>query len=105
MPTPAAEAVILIVEDNADNLFIISDILKNDLQVKYVNARASGWQLFKLIEKNSTVFTPHLILLDLQIPYEDGYTVLGQIRNHPALHATRVIAVTANVLPPDVERC
>lgn len=104
MPTPANEAVVLIVEDNADNLFIISDILKHDLLVKYVNARASGRQLFKLIEKNPTLM-PHLILLDLQIPYEDGYTVLRQLRSHPTLGSTRVVAVTANVLPQDVEWC
>jgi hypothetical protein len=39
MPTPVEEAVILLVEDNADNLFIVSDILKEDVKAKYVNAR------------------------------------------------------------------
>jgi two-component system cell cycle response regulator DivK len=103
MPTPAEEAVILIVEDNADNLFIVSDILKEDVKAKYVNARASGRQLFKLLESKHDL-KPDLILLDLQIPYEDGYAVLGQLRAHPTLRKTTVVAITANVLPQDVER-
>jgi two-component system, cell cycle response regulator DivK len=104
MSCEPSEATILIVEDNADNLFILTDVLKEDLQVRYVNARASGRQLFKLLESNPSL-KPDLILLDLQIPYEDGYTVLKQIRAQPRVAAVKVLAVTANVLPQDVERC
>jgi two-component system cell cycle response regulator DivK len=42
-----------------------------------------------------------LILLDIQLPNEDGYGVLGQLRLHPKLKDTRVVAVTANILPQD----
>ena len=52
----------------------------------------------------AAIHRPDLILLDLQIPYEDGYTVLRQIRTHTRLSGTIVVAVTANVLPQDVER-
>lgn len=97
------EASVVVVEDNADNLFIIADMLREDVQVKYCNARASGRQLFKLLETQIT-FPIDLILLDIQIPYEDGYAVLLQIRETPALRRTRVVAVTANVLPQDVQR-
>jgi len=98
-----SEISVLVVEDNADNLFILTDVLKADMKVGYVNARASGRQLFKLLDSNPTL-KPDLILLDLQIPYEDGYTVLRQIRSHLMLRKTIVVAVTANVLPQDVER-
>jgi two-component system cell cycle response regulator DivK len=97
------EISVLVVEDNADNLFILTDVLKADMKVGYVNARASGRQLFKLLDSNPTL-KPDLILLDLQIPYEDGYTVLRQIRTRLMLRKTIVVAVTANVLPQDVER-
>ncbi len=97
------EASVVVVEDNADNLFIIADMLREDVGVKYCNARASGRQLFKLLETQSRL-PVDLILLDIQIPYEDGYTVLRQIRETPGLQHTRVVAVTANVLPQDVQR-
>ncbi|HET9224924.1 MAG TPA: response regulator [Roseiflexaceae bacterium] len=96
-------ATVIVVEDNADNLFIVMDLLREDLGVRYCNGRASGRQFFKLIETNPQS-VPDLILLDIQIPYEDGYAVLRQIRTMPALNATKVVAVTANVLPQDVER-
>lgn len=94
------EAHIVVVEDNADNLLLIMDLLQ-DMQVKYCNSRASGRQMFKLLEKKGQV---DLILLDIQIPHEDGYTILRQIRNTPDLRQAKVVAVTANVMPPDVSR-
>lgn len=97
------EANVIVVEDNADNLFIITDILQEEVGVHYCNGRASGWQLFKLLETNLKL-PIHLILLDLQIPHEDGYAVLKKIRATPALQDTRVVAVTANVTPQDVQR-
>jgi two-component system cell cycle response regulator DivK len=96
-------ATVIVVEDNADNLFIVMDLLRAELRVKYCNGRASGRQFFKLLETNRQL-KPNLILLDIQIPYEDGYTVLKQIRARPALSAAKVVAVTANVLPQDIER-
>ncbi|NJN66324.1 MAG: response regulator [Chloroflexaceae bacterium] len=97
------QASVVVVEDNADNLFIIVDMLREDVRVKYCNARASGRQLFKLLETQA-ILPVDLILLDIQIPYEDGYAVLRQIRETPALLQTKVVAVTANVLPQDVQR-
>jgi two-component system cell cycle response regulator DivK len=98
-----SEAVVVVVEDNPDNLFIVIDLLRSDVQVKQCNGRASGRQLFKMLEITPSL-QPNLILLDLQLPYEDGYSVLKQIKATPALESVRVVAVTANVLPQDVER-
>ena len=36
-----------------------------------------------------------LILMDIRLPYEDGYTALRKIRTSPRLKSTPVIAVTA----------
>ena len=97
------QAQVVVVEDNADNLFITTDLLQAVLKVRYCNGRASGRQLFKLLESKPTLRLD-LILLDIQIPREDGYAVLQQIRRHPRLQDTVVVAVTANVMPQDVER-
>ena len=97
------DAHVVVVEDNADNLFIVMDILQEELQVAYCNARASGRQLFKLLE-NKSELKVDLILLDLQLPHEDGYSVLEQIRATPAVRRTKVVAVTANVMPQDLTR-
>ena len=96
----AKDAAVVLVEDNADNLLLAMDLLQ-ELGVKYCNSRASGRQMFKLLEKNSQV---DLILLDIQIPYEDGYAILRQLRASPTFRQIKVVAVTANVMSDDLER-
>ena len=94
------DAYVLVIEDDANNLMITVDLLRM-MGIRYVNARASGRQALKLIE---TVTRVDLVLLDIQLPYEDGYQVLRQLRAHPKLRAARIAAVTANVLPQDEAR-
>jgi two-component system cell cycle response regulator DivK len=91
------EAYVLVIEDDLNNLMVATDFL-HMIGVKYVNARASGWQGLKLAESMPQL---DLILLDIQLPHEDGYAILVRIRAHPKLNHTRVVAVTANVLPQD----
>lgn len=88
---------VIIVEDDANNLMITSDLLRM-AGLRLINARASGYQGLKLAESMTRV---DLILLDIQLPGEDGYAVLNRIRSNPRLRDTKVIAVTANVLPQD----
>jgi two-component system, cell cycle response regulator DivK len=97
------EATILVVEDNPDNLFIVLEILRSKLRVRYCAGVAIGQQLFSLIAARPEQ-PVDMILLDLQLPYEDGYTMLRRIREQPELAATLVVAMTANVIADDVER-
>lgn len=94
------EAYVLVIEDNPDNLLVATDLLRL-VGVQYINSRASGRQGIKLAE---TLPRLDLILLDIQLPYEDGYTVLQHIRAHPKLQQTKVVAVTANVMPQDEQK-
>jgi two-component system, cell cycle response regulator DivK len=101
--TEAREASVLVVEDNMDNMFVVVELLHHEVGVYYVDSTVTGFELFRLLESKPTLI-PHLILLDIQIPGEDGYTVLQRIRRHPRLTTTRVVAITANVMPQDIER-
>jgi two-component system, cell cycle response regulator DivK len=102
------DANVFIIEDNADNL-VTAQILLRNTGVRWQHAHASGSVFFRWLNDSDLVhltsgFQLHLILLDIQIPRADGYTVLAQMRAHPRLQQTRIVAVTANVLPADVER-
>lgn len=97
IPMTPEQAYVLVIEDDPNNMLIATDLL-HIIGVKYVNSRASGRQGLKLAETMPRV---DLILLDIQLPYEDGYQVLKQIRANPRFQDTRVVAVTANVLPQD----
>jgi CheY-like chemotaxis protein len=97
------DAVVLVVEDNRDNLFIVTELLRAKLKVKHVSGYTSGREFFQFLIENSTI-QPDLILLDLQLPQEDGYTLLRKIRAHPQLQEACVLAVTANIMADDVKR-
>src|SRR5262249_48378248 len=94
------EAFVLIVEDDANNLMIATELLRT-VGVKYLNSRASGRQALKLAE---TLPQLDLVLLDIQLPYEDGYVILERIRANPKFRQTRVVAVTASVHPEEEAR-
>ena len=42
-------------------------------------------------------WSPHLILMDLRMPFMDGYTAIKRIRENPKNQETMVIALTASV--------
>ena len=46
---------------------------------------------------------PHVVLLDLKLPDEDGFEVLRWIRKQPTTRALVVILFSASVFPGDVE--
>ena len=87
-------ATVIVVEDNADNLFIVTDLLREDLRVKYCNGRASGRQFFKLLETNSQL-KPDLILLDIQMPGMNGFEVCKKLKEIDQTRDIPVIFISA----------
>jgi two-component system, cell cycle response regulator DivK len=94
------DAHILVVEDDPNNLIVVTEFL-DILGVKEVQTSVTGMQGLRIAESMPQL---DLILLDIQLPEEDGYTILGHIRANSKLQGVRVIAVTANVLPQDEAR-
>src|SRR5688572_16754207 len=47
---------------------------------------------------------PHVVLLDLKLPDEDGFEVLRWIRSQPPTQSLVVILFSASVFPGDVEK-
>ena len=101
MTSPA----IIIVEDNPDNLYLLKALVKEtvELPCKTFTTGRSFWQFMEQYPASARAV--HLILLDLQLPGEDGYAILARIRQFPHLAQAQVAACTANVLPTDVTRC
>lgn len=86
-----ASAHVLVVEDNVPNFVLVARLLAF-LGVQRCEWKTSGWQV---VEFADTLPKVDLILMDIRLPYEDGFEALEKVRSHPRLKDTLVIAVTA----------
>lgn len=82
--------VALVVEDNVANFVLIARML-NYLGV-HCEWKTSGYEV---VAYANTLNRLDLILMDIRLPYEDGYGALKKIRSSPTLWDTLVVAVTA----------
>jgi two-component system cell cycle response regulator DivK len=92
------EKVVLHVEDNADNRLLVRRLL-----------RAFGYQVVDA--ENATkareilqTQRPDLILMDINMPDIDGYTLTNELKAMPNLMGVPIVAITANVMKGDRER-
>jgi two-component system cell cycle response regulator DivK len=90
-------ASILIVEDSPDNMKLFSTLLR--LKGHEITGIIGGDDLFNRLGAQR----PDLILMDIQMPGKDGYTLVGEIRNSQ-FRDQRVIALTANAMAGDKEK-
>jgi len=89
---------VLYIEDNFENRILVRRVLESE---GYLVLEAStADKAFKVMEKH----LPDLILMDINMPDMDGYTLTAKIKEKPAYHEIPVIAVTANVMRGDKER-
>jgi len=97
-PIPHGKPTLLIVDDEAVNLALLTRLLCPEYRVRAVN---SGKRAFDAI-KNAPL--PDLLLLDVLMPDMDGYEVLSVWRSRPETRDVPVIFLTALVDAGDEER-
>lgn len=90
-------ARILIVEDSPDNMKLFRTIL--GLKGHDVIGLTGGDGLLEAIEEKAA----ELILMDIQLPGKDGFTLLQEVRASTSSHV-RIIALTAHAMTGDRER-
>jgi two-component system cell cycle response regulator DivK len=91
-------ARILYVEDNRDNRLLVRRVLE-----------AAGFLVMEAADAHSGLaealtHPPDLILVDINLPGTDGYTLTARLKATPGLERVRVIALTANVMKGDREK-
>jgi two-component system, cell cycle response regulator DivK len=87
---PPKAATVLVVEDNVSNFVLIARLL-GFLGV-HCEWKTSGYEV---VEYADTLPHLDLILMDIRLPYEDGYGALQKIRQSSRLKDVPVVAVTA----------
>jgi two-component system cell cycle response regulator DivK len=86
----SSETTILVVEDNVSNFVLIARML-GYLGI-HCEWKTSGYEV---VEYADTLPGLDLILMDIRLPYEDGYGALKKIRSTEHLRSIPIVAVTA----------
>ncbi len=95
---PATNATLLIIDDSAENLYVLSELLRPQYRVLAATSGVAGLNIA------SSQPRPDLILLDVMMPGMDGYEVLAQLRANPTTFDTPVVFLTAMTQAGDEER-
>ena len=93
--------------ENVSILYIEDDLLNRILILRVLNAEGydvsfaenATEALSRIEEKNYS-----LILMDINLPDIDGYSLTTHLRKNPKLGGTPIVALTANVMKGDRER-
>ena len=95
----ARDLTVLVVEDNVSNFVLIARML-GFLGI-HCEWKTSG---FEVVEYADTLPRIDLILMDIRLPYEDGYGALQKIRQSSNLKRIPVVAVTAEASQEQMDK-
>lgn len=91
---------LLIVDDNERNIFALKAFLKvKGYQPLQAGSAAEG---LKILKENTGI---DLVLLDMMMPDMDGYEMVQLMKNDNHIKSIPVIAVTAQAMAGDKEKC
>lgn len=90
---------VLVVEDNVSNFVLLARML-GYLGI-HCEWKTSGYEV---VEFAHTLPKLDLILMDIRLPYEDGYSALKKIQKSDILKNIPVVAVTAEADPIQMEK-
>jgi len=92
------KGTILYVEDNPDNRMLVRRILlSEDYGLMEATNAQEALELLKTAK-------PDLILMDINMPDMDGYTLTAKIKKMPGFEKLPILALTANVMRGDKEK-
>jgi len=98
-PSIPRDATVLVVEDNVSNFVLIARML-GYLGI-HCEWKTSGYEV---VEYADTLPRLDLILMDIRLPYEDGYGALKKIRAAERLKDIPIVAVTAEASLEQMEK-
>ena len=93
------DAAVLVVEDNVSNFVLIARML-GYLGI-HCEWKTSGYEV---LEYADTLPRLDLILMDIRLPYEDGYGAQKKIRAADRFKSVPIVAVTAEASPDQMKK-
>ncbi|MEA5465887.1 response regulator [Leptothoe sp. PORK10 BA2] len=98
MNFPQEQRRILLIEDDYGNRVLFADFLEQ-----------CGYRVLPLADGNNCIemmqeFMPHLVLLDIKLPYIDGLTLIKAIRHNPQFHSLPILVVSSYAFQADRQK-
>lgn len=91
---------IMIIDDDERNIFALNAVLRS--KGFACVAAASARQGLDILQKEKNI---SIALIDMMMPEMDGYQMIAEIRKEPALQELPLIAVTAQAMMGDKQKC
>lgn len=91
--------VVLYVEDNYENKLFVRRVIES-MGHEMIEAE-TGPESLQIVQER----LPDLVLMDINIPGMDGLETAARFKGNPALNHIPIIALTANAMKGDKERC
>jgi chemotaxis family two-component system response regulator Rcp1 len=96
---------ILLVEDNPGDVRLTREALRDSKLRNHLTVAEDGIEALAVLRKEgqySSVATPDLILLDLNLPRKSGREVLAEIKADPILRHIPVVVLTTSSADKDI---
>ncbi|MDO9087776.1 MAG: response regulator [Anaerolineaceae bacterium] len=90
---------VLVVEDNVSNFVLMARML-GYLGI-HCEWKTSGYEVVEFADSLPKL---DLILMDIRLPYEDGYSALRKIQKSDRLKNIPIVAITAEADPVQIEK-
>jgi CheY-like chemotaxis protein len=97
-------AEIFIAEDNRADVYLIRKALEDRKLLHHLSVAEDGEQAAEFLKRaGKDGPCPDLILLDLNLPRQDGTELLQKLREHPHCGSKPVIVISSSDSPKDYE--
>jgi CheY-like chemotaxis protein/anti-sigma regulatory factor (Ser/Thr protein kinase) len=90
---------LLYIEDNAVNVLIVSELVRRRAGIEFDSMPDGASGVARAAQT-----LPGLTLVDMQLPDIDGLEVLARLRANAQTAGLRVVALSANAIPADIQR-
>jgi CheY-like chemotaxis protein len=103
--TKPARIPVLVVEDSADQWLLMRSALAKcfpEIEPVWAKTVAQGWQYLETAQSEPTK-QPRLVLLDIYVPRrEDGFGLIGALKNHPVHRQIPLVVMSHSNDPGDI---
>jgi two-component system, chemotaxis family, response regulator Rcp1 len=98
---------ILLVEDDVSQVYLVTKALQRWLSPYNLHTVFTAEEALDFINRRdgySNAPTPHITLLDLNLPKEPGFTVLKAIKDNPDFRNIAVIVMSSSLADSDIKK-